>query len=130
MSSEIRQQRVKSLLIEELNIMLGSELDDPRLSLISVTDVVVSKDLKNVTVYVSHQDESVPRETVISRLNKAAPYLRSQIGSRLSLRVVPELAFRYDHSPERVDRLASIFTQIASERDVQQAPPSQSGADS
>lgn len=115
MSSEIRQQRVRGLLFEELTIMLGGELGDPRLNLVTVTDVVVSKDLKNVRVYVSHQDEAVSKREVLSRLVKAVPFIRSQLGLRLGLRVVPELSFTYDDSPERAQRLTELLAQIKAE---------------
>lgn len=115
MSSEIRQQRVRGLLFEELTIMLGGELGDPRLDLVTVTDVVVSKDLKNVRVYVSHQDEAVSKREVLSRLVKAVPFIRSQLGLRLGLRVVPELSFTYDDSPERAQRLTELLAQIKAE---------------
>lgn len=59
MSSEIRQQRVAGLLFEEMSIMLAGELADPRISLVTVTDVRVSKDLRNARIFVSHQDEEV-----------------------------------------------------------------------
>ena len=55
----IRQQRVAELLFEELSIMIASELNDPRLSLVQVTSVDVSRDLRNVKVYVSHDDDEV-----------------------------------------------------------------------
>lgn len=117
MSSEIRQQRVRGLLYEELSIMLGGELADPRLSLVNVTDVVVSKDLKNVRVYVSHSDDAISKREVISRLQKATPFIRSQIGERLGLRAVPELSFTYDDSPERAQRLTALLAQIKAERE-------------
>jgi ribosome-binding factor A len=53
----IRQQRVAELLFEELSIMIASELNDPRMSLVQVTSVDVSRDLRNVKVYVSHDDD-------------------------------------------------------------------------
>jgi ribosome-binding factor A len=116
MSSEIRQKRLAGLLFEELNIMIGHELDDPKLKLVNVTDVVVSKDMRNVKVFVSHQDEEVPKQVVIAHLRRAAPYLRSQLAERLTLRLMPELTFHYDESNERALRLSEIFQQIASER--------------
>ncbi len=123
MSSEIRQQRLASLLFEELSIMIPSELDDPRMSMVSVTAVVVSKDLRNVKVFVSHMDDEVPKQEVITRLRRATPYLRSQIAVRCTLRVVPDLTFHYDDSPERANRLSQVFRQIADERS-QRAPES------
>lgn len=121
MSSEIRQKRVTALLFEELTIMLASELADPKLSLVTVTDVQVSKDLHNVRVFVNHQDDEISKREVLARLQKATPFLRSQVAERLSLRVVPEIAFGYDESPERASRLDEIFRQLAAERD-EQAP--------
>jgi ribosome-binding factor A len=128
MSTEIRQRRVTGLLFEELSIMLAGELADPKLSLVTVTDVQVSKDLHNVRVFVNHQDDTVSKREVVARLQKATPFLRSQIAERLSLRVVPEITFGYDESPERAARLTEIFRQLAEER-TQEAPdtPTQAG---
>lgn len=115
MSTEIRQRRVRGLLQEELMTLIPGELEDPKLALVSVTDVVVSKDLKNVRVFVNHQDEEVSKKEVLSLLNKALPFLRSQIAERLSTRTVPEIAFAYDDSATRANRLDEIFKQIKAE---------------
>ncbi|MGL4650249.1 MAG: 30S ribosome-binding factor RbfA [Caldilineaceae bacterium] len=118
MSSEIRQKRVTGLLLEELSIMIGNELADPKLSLVTVTDVIVSKDLHNVRVFVSHDDDAISKREVVSRLTKAAPFLRSQVAERLSLRFVPELSVAYDESPARVSRIQELLQQIRSEREA------------
>lgn len=128
MATEIRQKRVTGLLYQELSIMIGNELADPKLSFVTVTDVIVSKDLHNVRVYVNHQDEAVPKRQVLARLEKASPFLRSQIAERLSLRVVPELSFEYDESPERAARLTEIFRQLAAEREAEGAAAREAGA--
>ena len=75
----IRQQRVAQLLFEELSIMIGNELDDPRLSLVRVTNVDVSRDLRNVNIYVTHDDEALSKRQVLQGLRNATPYLRRQI---------------------------------------------------
>lgn len=133
MSSDIRQRRVAGLLLEELSIMVGNELADPRLSLVSVTDVLVSKDLHNVKVFVNHDDETISKKEVVSRLTKAAPFLRSQVAERLSLRFVPELSFAYDESPARSSRIQELLNQIAAEREAatpaDAAPAEGSGTD-
>lgn len=116
MSSEIRQKRLAGLLFEELTIMVGNELDDPKLKMVNVTDIVVSKDMRNVKVFVNHQDDEVAKQVVIAHLRRAAPYLRTQLAERLTLRLAPELTFHYDESMERALRLSEIFQQIANER--------------
>lgn len=112
----IRQQRVSELLFEELSIMIGNELTDPRLSLVQVTSVVVSKDLRNVKIYVSHDNEEVTKEQVLKGLRHATPFLRRQIATRATLRSVPELLFYYDDTPEKAARVESLLRQISSER--------------
>ena len=115
--NNIRQQRVTELLYEELSIMISNELDDPCLSLLTVTGVQVSRDLRNAKVFVSHQQEDISRAEMLKHLRKAIPYLRSQLAERCSLRLVPELLFYYDDTPEKVGRVQEILQQIAQERE-------------
>ena len=112
----VRQQRVTELLYQELSIMISNELEDPRLSLLTVTGVQVSKDLRNAKVFISHQQEDVSRAEMLKRLRRATPFLRSQLAVRCSLRLVPELFFYYDDTPEKVGRVQEILQQIAQER--------------
>jgi ribosome-binding factor A len=112
----IRQQRVAELLFEELSIMIGNELSDPRLSLVRVTSVNVSRDLRNVNVYVTHDDEEVPKRDILQGLRHAMPYLRRQLAVRCSLRAVPELTFHYDDTPEKAARVDALLRQIAADR--------------
>ena len=114
--STIRQQRVAELLFEELSIMISSELSDPRLSLARVTSVNVSKDLRNVNVYVTHDDEEVPKRDILQGLRHAMSFLRRQLAVRCSLRAVPELSFHYDDTPERAARVDELLRQIAASR--------------
>lgn len=114
--STIRQQRVAELLFEELSIMISSELSDPRLSLARVTSVNVSKDLRNVNVYVTHDDDEVPKRDILQGLRHAMPFLRRQLAVRCSLRAVPELSFHYDDTPERAARVDELLRQIAASR--------------
>jgi ribosome-binding factor A len=117
--SNIRQERVAELLFEEMSIMVANELDDPKLSLVTVTNVVVSRDLRSARIYVNHQQEDVSRQEVIKRLQHAIPYLRRQIAERCSLRVVPELSFSYDDMPTKAARVSELLQQLAREREPQ-----------
>jgi ribosome-binding factor A len=130
----IRQQRVSSLMFEELSILIDGELSDPKLTMARVTEVVVSQDLRSAKVYVSHQDEDVEQREVVAALRRATPYLRGELATRLSLRAVPELLFYYDDSPERAARIEELLQQIAAERnnveaaaDTTESGPSSAG---
>jgi ribosome-binding factor A len=121
MSSSIRQERIAELLFEELSIMISGELDDPRLSMAEVTHVEISKDLRNAKVYVHHRDAEVPPQQLMKGLQRAMPYLRSQLAERCGLRVVPELLFHYDNSPAAAARIDKLLQQIAQEREESRA---------
>jgi ribosome-binding factor A len=129
--STIRQQRVAELLFEELSIMIANELSDPRLSLVRVTSVDVSRDLRNVKVYVTHDDDELSNREVLQGLRHAMPFLRRQLAVRCSLRAVPELSFFYDDTPLRAARVDELLRQIATNRgpdasnDNPATPPSQ-----
>ena len=101
----IRQQRVSELLFEELSIIIASELDDRHVSLVHVTNVIVSRDLRNVKVFVSHDDAEVSKQNVLQGLKRATPYMRRQIAARCILRSVPEILFYYDDMPEKAARV-------------------------
>jgi ribosome-binding factor A len=121
MSTNIRQERLAQMLFQEFSIIIGSELQDPRLALAKVTDVRVSRDLRNVKIFVSHDDEEVSRREVMDALRQAQSYMRREIALRCALRAVPELFFMYDESPQRAARIDELLEQIASERNNQQA---------
>ncbi len=124
MSSEIRQQRVAELLFQELSIMLANELQDPRISLTEVTRVEISKDLRNAKVFVHHADDSVAQRDLLKGLQHATPWLRGQLAVRCGLRVVPELLFYYDDSPDKAARVDELLRKIADERNT---PPPVAG---
>ena len=113
--STIRQERVAAMLFTELSIMVSSELDDPALSLVQVTHVTVSRDLRHAKVFI-YNDGDIPRKRVLDRLKGAVPYLRSQLAVRSTMRAVPELIFAYDDTPEKAARIDQLLEQIAEER--------------
>lgn len=120
----IRQERAAELLYQELLILIGNELDDPLLELLTVTNVVVSRDLRVAKVYV-HQDSSEMQDelqqgTILARLKRATPFLRHKIAQRVKLRAVPEILFYYDESPAQAARVDELLQRIAEERQARQ----------
>jgi ribosome-binding factor A len=105
--------------------MVSTDVSDPRISLAEVIRVDISKDLRNAKVFVHHADEAVSRRDLLKGLEHATPWLRGQLAIRCGLRVVPELLFVYDDSPERAARIDELLRQIASERGerAKEAPP-------
>jgi ribosome-binding factor A len=116
MSSNVRQKRVEELLSQELTIIIGAELEDPAISLVDVTNVVVSKDLRTAKIYVFHRDDEVTQRALLKGLTRATPYIRGQIAERCGLRVVPEIFFYYDDLPARSARVDELLRQLSAER--------------
>lgn len=112
----IRQQRVQELLYQELSILVENEFEDPFLSLLTVTNVEISRDLRHAKIYVHHGDKSISRSKVLRRLQKATPYVRRQLAQRTALRSVPEVLFYYDDTPERAARVDELLERIRAAR--------------
>jgi ribosome-binding factor A len=112
-----RQQRISELLQEELGLLIGAELTDPRLedALVTVTHVTVSPDLCNANVYVEHALPSTASRQVLAALHHAESFLRRSLAEHLNLRVVPELTFHIDDTERRAHHIDELLDEIAAQ---------------
>ena len=86
------------------------EVKDPRVSkLLSIVKVDVSGDLSYATIYVSAIEGYEQTVSSVKALKNAAGFLRRELGSRLSLRKVPELRFIADDSIEHSANISKII---------------------
>ena len=112
MSGEIdRTRRVAEMLRRELAVLIDTELDDPRLGMLTITSVRMSKDLKFATVYFTAMEKDIDHRVLSGILKHAASYLRKKVSSRMDLRVTPRLLFKYDISMEQGNRLHRLIDQ-------------------
>jgi ribosome-binding factor A len=103
-----RPERVADILREEISQIVGYELEDPRLTMVTVTDVRLSEDLKAARVYVTVAGNEEEHRLALAALRHAAPYVRKQLSLSLNLPRTPEIHFirdRVEEEGERVDRL-------------------------
>ncbi|RCV90399.1 30S ribosome-binding factor RbfA [Billgrantia montanilacus] len=111
-----RTDRVGDQLQKELAVLIQREVKDPRLGMVTVSGVEVSRDLGYADVHVTLLGEEDPeriREN-LKVLKQAAGFLRSQVARRIKLRHVPELRFHYDESVVRGQRLSSLIDEAVS----------------
>lgn len=112
-----RTQRLGEQIRRELAGMIQRELQDPRVGMVTVTGVELSRDLAHARVFVTVLAAHEPVEAVLETLNQSAAYFRHLLGQRLVARVVPELRFVYDNSVERGTRIsAAIDAAVADDR--------------
>jgi ribosome-binding factor A len=120
-----RQQRVAEQVRHELSKLIEHEIDDPRLELISITDVTISPDLYNANVYISSLQGEATQQEVLAGLEAARGFLRHGLAERTKLRTVPDLHFHWDKSLETGDRISRLIDQIE-EEDAYQHPSTSS----
>ena len=133
-----RTQRVADQIRREIAVLIQMELNDPRIGMVSVTAVKVSRDLSYAKIYVTvlnsladsgavnsstlsapGQLDKLEIEENLKALNKASGYLRSLLAKRLTLRSVPKLRFHYDGSVERGRHLSEFIDHaLAADRDL------------
>ena len=106
-----RSKRVADQLQRELAGLIGSALKDPRVGLVTVTAVEVSRDLAYAKVFVSSIGEAGSRAELMAALQHASGFLRHEVGQAMRLRIVPELRFQYDETLERAARLEALIAQ-------------------
>ncbi len=115
-----RQKRVSELIRREISTLLETRVKDPRIGFVTVTDVEVTFDLREATVYVSSlEDDPDRREEILEALNNAAGYLRHQLAENLRIKVIPRIRFEWDESLERGQRIERILRELSEASDEQ-----------
>jgi ribosome-binding factor A len=124
MAQGARPDRVGEQIRQELSQIISQQIHDPGMGFLTLTQVKVTPDLQLARVlYTVFGDEKQRKETQRA-LERALPYLRRQIGSRVRLRRVPELQFFYDESVAHQDRIEKILLDLQHEREAHAAEAS------
>jgi ribosome-binding factor A len=112
----LRANRVGEQMKKELSEIIGRKIKDPRIGFVTVTDIEVTGDLQQATVYISVLGDEMERENTLKGLAKAKGFIRSEIGQRIRLRKTPEILFEFDSSVDYGNRIETLITQINSEQ--------------
>jgi ribosome-binding factor A len=112
-----RDLRVADFIRDEIASIIQREMRDPRVGLVSVNEVRVSRDLSYADVYVSalEADSEPARRALIEVLNKASGYFRSELAKRHKMRTTPKPRFHYDELMESGPRLESLIEKAVRE---------------
>jgi ribosome-binding factor A len=113
-----RQEQLNNQLLEIISTVLQSDMQDPRLQLLSVTRVQINRDASHAMVYVSSLDEEREPHEIESGLNRAKGFFRRILAETLDLRYTPDLTFRYDFAAAETKRVLDLFDEIAHEREI------------
>lgn len=114
MSQGSRPDRVADQIRGELAQLLVRDVHDPGLGFVTLTRVRVTADLQQARVYYTALGDDKAQKASAKALERASPFLRRQIGTRLRLKRTPELIFQYDDSIAGQDRIEQLLNEIKS----------------
>lgn len=117
-----RRDRVSEQIRRELAEVIRSELKDPRVGMISLTEVEVSPDYAHAKVYFSSMAGSDTLDSVQAGLQQASGFLRSELGRRISIHMIPQLHFVFDDSLERGAQISKLISEAAAISDQSEEP--------
>jgi ribosome-binding factor A len=109
-----RTDRIDELLRQEIGAILTRDVQDPRIGFVTITDVETAPDLSNARVWVSVIGQPDERTTTLRALERAMPFVRRELGSRIRLRRIPELHIRSDDTAERGTRVLRLLAELES----------------
>jgi ribosome-binding factor A len=102
-------RRVNESIKEILGDAITTELKDPRIGFVTVTDVDTSRDLRAARVYISVLGSEEERERSLAGLRSSHGFLQGKIASAMRMKRTPTLTFEYDESAERGDRISRLL---------------------
>lgn len=111
-----RQERVEELIRQEVCEILREKVSDPRIGFISITNVKISPDLENASIYVSIYGDEKKKEEAMQGLYSATKFIRGELGHMLEMRLTPNILFVRDDSIERGSRVLSIMHKLEDEK--------------
>lgn len=121
MSQEARNRKIADAIQRELSELIRLELRDPRVIMVTLTDVEVARDNSHAKVFFTSMGDKAQVSSCKEGLQSAAGFLRSQLAHRLTIRTVPQLHFEIDTSVEHGVRLSKLIDDAVAD-DAKHAP--------
>ncbi len=129
MPTGIRLKRIQDQILQVITIILETKVNDPRIVGAYVTDVSVDRELDYADIYISSLAGPEKADEILEGLRNASGFIRHALSQEVKLRVMPKLRFFWDNTPERADRIESLFTEIRNEREANDETPDDENQD-
>ena len=108
----VRSQKVADRIKVVVAEALESKVKDPRLGFVTITDVRITGDLQNASIFYTVLGDAAARENTAKALNSAKGLLRTAVGKDLGTRVTPTLEFFEDSLPETSVAMESLLADV------------------
>lgn len=109
-----RTERVDELLRQEIGAIVTREVADPRVGFATITSVETTPDLRHAKVWVSVIGQPAERAATVAALQRAMPFIRRELGTRLRIRRIPDLHVHLDDTAERGTRVLQLLSELES----------------
>ncbi|MDU0499281.1 30S ribosome-binding factor RbfA [Staphylococcus haemolyticus] len=110
--NNMRAERVGEQMKKEIMDIVNNKVKDPRVGFITITDVDLTNDLSQAKVYLTVLGSEKEVNDTFKALDKAKGFIKSELGSRMRLRIVPELFFEYDESFEYGNKIEKMIQDL------------------
>ena len=105
-----RINKIDSILLREISVIISQEINDPKLGFPTVTSVDVAPDLRTAKVFVSFLGKNYKKRDGIEALRRAKGHIKSELAKRVSMRRIPDLTFIVDDTLDKAERIENILS--------------------
>lgn len=112
-----RTEKVASSLQRAISSIIQYDIKDPRVGMVTITKVKVSRDLKHAVVYASLFGKSDEVSASLKILRKSLGYIKSRINKYIKLRFTPEIELVHDETEITAQRVETIIKEMHQEDD-------------
>lgn len=113
--SNMRAERVGEQMKQEIMDIVNNKVKDPRVGFLTITDVELTNDLSHAKVYLTVLGSNKEIDNTFKALEKAKGFIKSELGSRMRLRIIPDLTFEYDKSIEYGNKIERMIQYLHKE---------------
>ena len=113
----VRVEKIQELIKQETSEIIMRELKDPRIGLVTVTEVDVSSDLRNAKLYVSILGSDKQIEETWKGLNSSLGFIRRELAHRIRLKFIPDIKFLMDTSLEYSAHIQELLIKVQKEEE-------------
>jgi ribosome-binding factor A len=104
-----RTRRVGEQIQREMAQLVQQEINDPRIGLVTISAVKLSRDMSHANIFFTVLDEEHPIKETLKILEGASGFLRHELAKRMKLRIIPQIHFKYDESISYGNELSALI---------------------
>ncbi len=112
MAKQLRIEKLQELIKQEMGKMLLTDLKDPRIGFVTVTDVEMTGDLRSAKIFISVMGGEEQVKSSLEGLQSALGFIRREIGQRIKIRFTPEISFALDTSLDYGDHIQKLLLKV------------------